>query len=84
MEKKVKLKKWEKRNDPSPVSYDVIKCSPRTSKYESIKNYSIPKEKKTSFADKLIHSHKYKPGVGKYDGHLSLDKIYKGPGMGKR
>ena len=83
MEKKIKKKKWERKNDPSPVSYDVINTSPRTTQFERPKLYSMPKDKKTSFADKIIKSNKFKPGVGKYDPHLSLDKVYR-PSMGKR
>ena len=37
----------------------------------------IGKGKRKNFCDKIIDQTKFIPGVGKYDAHLSLDKVFR-------
>ena len=69
----MKIEKWQKTNSPSPVSYKADLSIDYTKNKKNSK-YTIPKNKKMLFTDKITEKAKHTPGVGKYNAHLSLDK----------
>lgn len=66
-----------KNNSPSPHSYKTEKALDVTSKFHGNIQYKMGKEKKELFIDKTQKIAKIKPGVGKYNCHLALDKVYR-------
>jgi hypothetical protein len=69
-----------KNNSPGPVSYNtqdayLNKTSMSPSGDRGGRFYGISKKPKDSFFDDAIKEAKKKPGVGKYDPHIALDKI---------
>jgi tRNA(Ile2) C34 agmatinyltransferase TiaS len=72
-EVEVAKSKIERTNSPSPVSYKVGEAIDyRLNKKNT--RYTIPKDKKKLFTDRIVEKSKMLPGVGKYDAHLSMDK----------
>ena len=69
----MKIAKWQRTNSPSPVSYKAGEAIEYTKDKKNSK-YTIPKNKKMLFTDKIAEKAKKTPGVGKYNAHLSLDK----------
>lgn len=69
----MKVEKWRRTNSPSPVSYKTAEAIEFTKNKRNSK-YTIPKNKKTLFTDRITEKAKGIPGVGKYNAHLALDK----------
>ena len=73
MEKDLKKKKYAKDDSPSPHSYLTEDAKDCTLKRRNVE-YTIAKEKKRLFTDRIMDKAKDLPGVGKYDAHLAKDR----------
>ena len=84
MEKQLTEKRWRRDNSPSPVTYNKEAALEKTTAVDKgNRYYSLKKETKDSFVDIATRKSKNTPGVGKYDAHLALDKVFR-PSMRKR
>jgi|TARA_B110000305_G_C18808751_1_gene346065 hypothetical protein len=71
----------KKDNSPSPTSYKVAEAIEKTSGKGSLdrggRYYQIGKSKRNSYIEQIETRSKKLPGVGKYDSHTALDKVFR-------
>ena len=78
-EREIEQRKSKTRKDssPSPTSYDCASGVKKTDRFHSSILFKLGKEKKELYVEKACNSKKAIPGVGKYNSHLALDKVYR-------
>jgi len=78
MEKRIKARKWERNNDPSPFSYNTEKSYLRLSnKDASNEKHTFSKMPKISFQVEFENRSKKIPSVGAYNIQKASENIYK-------
>ena len=78
MEKKIKARKWERNNDPSPFSYNTEKSYLKLSHANaSNENHTFSKMPKISFQVEFEKRSSKVPSVGAYNIQPASEKIYK-------